>query len=121
MLKVNPVVIDEVPKTVAEIQDRINDISFNSSLMAEMRMVYFKEKILKLGYDLRGRLRKIYFHGISADQILDDFSLATKFNASWKFLNTLRERGHKSAEIWMEQNLDKVGNESSMDIRKVFV
>lgn len=121
LLKVNPVVVSHVPKTVAEIQDRINDISFNSSLMAEMRMVYFKEKILKLGYDLRGRLRKVYFHGISADQVLDDYSLASKFNASWKFLNTLRERGHQSADKWLHESYGKVGTESSMDIRKVFV
>jgi NTE family protein len=121
LLKVNPVVVNEVPKTVAEIQDRINDISFNSSLMAEMRMVYFKEKILKLGYDLRGRLRKIYFHGISADQVLDDFSLASKFNASWKFLNTLRERGRGCADVWLHENYHHVGHSSSLDIRKVFV
>lgn len=121
LLKVNPVVIDEVPQTVAEIQDRINDISFNSSLMAEMRMVYFKEKILKMGYDLRGRLRKIHFHSISADQVLNDFGLASKFNTSWKFLNTLRNTGRESADKWLRENHHQVGHHSSIDIRKVFV
>lgn len=121
LLKVNPVVINDVPKTVAEIQDRINDISFNSSLMAEMRMVYFKEKILKMGYDLRGRLRKIYFHSISADKVLDDFSLASKFNASWHFLNILRLKGRESASLWIDQNYQHLGYRSSIDIRKVFV
>ncbi|MCC6252465.1 MAG: patatin-like phospholipase family protein [Bacteroidia bacterium] len=121
LVKVNSVVINEVPQTVSEIQDRINDISFNSSLMAEMRMVYFKEKILKLGYDLRGRLRKIYFHSISADQVLDEYNLASKFNASWSFLNTLRKKGRTSAEKWINEQYHHVGHNSSIDIRKVFV
>jgi NTE family protein len=121
LVKVNPVKIDTVPTTVAEIQDRINDISFNSSLMAEMRMVYFKEKIYKMGINLKGKLRKIYFHGISADGKMDDFSLASKFNASWSFLNTLRQRGRLSAEEWLRENYHKIDAESSIDIRKVFV
>ncbi|MEY4110723.1 MAG: hypothetical protein RLZZ46_1078 [Bacteroidota bacterium] len=121
LLKVNPVTIEEVPKTVSEIQDRINDISFNSSLMAEMRMVYFKEKIFKMGINLKGRLRKIHFHEISADYAMKDFSLASKFNASWTFLQTLRKLGRKSASEWIDKHYEQVDKESSIDIRRVFL
>lgn len=121
LLKVNPVTIEEVPTTVSEIQDRINDISFNSSLMAEMRMVYFKEKIFKMGINLRGRLRKIHFHEISADHAMKDFSLASKFNASWTFLQTLRNLGRQSANQWIESHYKQVDKESSIDIRRVFL
>lgn len=121
ILKVNTVIIKEVPKTIKEINDRINEISFNNSLMAEMRMVYFKEKILNIGYDLRGRLRKIHFHRISADNVLDDLTLSSKFNVTWDFLNHLRERGRASAETWIAENAHHVEHKSSFDVKKVFL
>ena len=119
ILKVNTVEIDEVPKTIKEINDRINEISFNNSLMAEMRMVYFKEKIFNLGYDLRGRLRKIHFHRISADDVLDDLTLSSKYNVTWDFINHLRERGRSSAEEWLDEHSLDVESKSSFDIKKV--
>lgn len=121
LLKVNPIEIKEVPKTVKEIQDRINDISFNNSLMAEMRMVYFKDKIFNMGVDIRGRLRKIHFHAITADKALESYSLSSKFNTSWDFLNTLRKKGRECAEEWLKESFDKVGNESSINLKKVYL
>lgn len=121
LCKVNPIEINHVPKTVREIQDRINDISFNSSLMNEMRMIYFKDKILKIGVSLRGRLRKIHFHEIAADKALEQYSLSSKFNTTWAFLNELRKKGRECAEHWMEQHYEKVNIESSMSIRKRYL
>lgn len=121
LIKVNPFEIDEVPKTVKEIQDRINDISFNSSLSSEMRMINFKERILNIGYDLKGKLRKIYFHEISADEDLHQFSLSSKFNISKSFLLRLKHLGKKAAEKWINENYEKVDKESSLNIRKVFL
>ena len=121
LIKVNPLEIREVPKTVKEIQDRINDISFNSSLSSEMRMIHFKDRMLNIGYDLKGKLRKIYFHEISADDELHEYSLTSKFNISKEFLLELKQKGRKSAENWMAQNIDKLHKESSLNIRKVFL
>ena len=89
LLKVNPIEIENVPKTVRDIQDRINDISFNSSLINEMRMIYFKDKILDMGYNLKGKLRKINFHEIAADNVLSDYTMSSKSNTTWDFLNVL--------------------------------
>jgi len=121
LIKVNPLEIKEVPKTVKEIQDRINDISFNSSLSSEMRMIHFKDRMLNIGYDLKGKLRKIYFHEISADDDLHEYSLSSKFNISKEFLLQLKYKGRKAAEVWMRENLDKLHKESSLNIRKVFL
>jgi NTE family protein len=120
LLKINPIEINHVPRTVAEIQDRINDISFNNSLMAEMRMVYFKDRILNIGFDIRGKLRKIYFHAIRAEKNLDHLGLSSKYNASWKFLNYLRKLGNKAADEWIKENYEQVGKRSTLDLRKVF-
>jgi len=121
LIKVNPTEIKEVPKTVREIQDRVNDISFNSSLTAEMRMIHFKDRILNIGYDLKGKLRKIYFHEISADDDLAEYSLSSKFNISKDFLLRLHAQGRIAAESWLANSLEKVEIENSINIRKVFL
>ena len=89
--------------------------------MAEMRMVYFKDKIFNMGVDIRGRLRKIHFHAIRADKALENYSLSSKFNTSWDFLNTLRKKGRECASEWLEESFDKVGMESSINIKKVYL
>jgi NTE family protein len=74
-----------------------------------------------MGVNLKGRLRKIHFHEITADHAMKDFSLASKFNASWTFLQTLRKLGRKSASQWLDNHYEQVDRESSIDIRKVFL
>lgn len=113
LVQINPYVIDEVPKKADQIAHRLNELSFNSSLIAELELIYFKNKILSKGYDMDGALRKIRFHSISADDILEKFDTSSKSNASWDFINLLRNKGREYAENWLKDNYDKVGNEKS--------
>jgi len=57
---INPIVIDEVPKTAQAIFDRINTLSFNSSLMREMRAINFVTKLVDAGFDDGGRLKRMF-------------------------------------------------------------
>jgi len=111
----------EVLKTVREMQVRMNDVSFNSSLTVEMRMIHLKDSILTIGYDLKGKLRKIYFHKISADDDLAEYSLSSKFNISKVFLLRLHAQVRAAAQLWLDNNLDKVEVENSINIREVFL
>ena len=119
-LKINPTFIKKEPKSSKEIHDRIGQISLSTSLMAEMRMLAFQEEMLQHGYDLKGKVRKLNYHEISADDVLDDLGLTSKFNHSFEFLNLLRKRGHDAADLWLRDNYDKVGRESSVDLKKTY-
>lgn len=119
-LKINPTFIKKEPKSSKEIHDRIAQISLSTSLMAEMRMLAFKAKMLKHGYDLKDKFRKINYHEICADNILDDLGMTSKFNHSFDFLDLLRKRGHAAADKWLAENYDKVGVQSSVDLEKVY-
>jgi NTE family protein len=46
IVHINPIERPDVPKTAGEILNRINEISFNSSLMREMRSVCFVTKLI---------------------------------------------------------------------------
>ncbi|MEQ1732884.1 MAG: patatin-like phospholipase family protein [Bacteroidia bacterium] len=121
LLKVNPIEIENVPKTVRDIQDRINDISFNSSLINEMRMIYFKDKILDMGHNLKGKLRKINFHEIAADNVLHNYTMSSKSNTTWDFLNVLRMKGRECATQWLAEDFENVNLKSSLKIKNMYL
>jgi NTE family protein len=120
-LSIARVFAHEVIKTVREMQVRMNDVSFNLTLKAEMQMIHLKDSILTIGYDLKEKLLKIYFHNISADHCLAKYSLSSKFNISNDFLLRLHAQGRAAAKIWLDNNLDKVEVENSINIRNFFL
>ncbi len=120
ILKINPIKIKEIPKTAKDIEDRINEISFNASLMSEMKMIHFINTLLDKGVNLEG-CRKIRFHAVSADEALEDLSISSKLNATWDFLQYLHDVGKRYATEWIEENYESVGVKDSIDVAKVFL
>lgn len=121
ILHINPIVRNTLPTTAEEILNRINEISFNSSLMREMRAVAFVTELID-SHAVEGRgLKKMFIHSIRSDQEMASHHISSKLNTEWKFLTYLRDRGRHTAKIWLEQNWAKIGKKSSIDIRKEFL
>jgi NTE family protein len=116
---INPMIRDGVPKTSAEIMDRLNEISFNASLIAELRAIAFVQKLVKkdqLKDELRSRYRAINVHSIRADGPLGGMGVATKLRTDWPFLTDLKARGQASARAWLAACSECVGVRSSVDL-----
>jgi NTE family protein len=113
LIQINPIWSKNLPKEVSEIADRMNEISFNASLKAEMRMI-------TMGYELEGALKNVYFQLIQSDGVLDDLNFSSKINTSWEFLNRLRKLGRQSAEKWITNEMKFVGKKSSDLIKEMF-
>ena len=123
IVHVNPIERKEVPKTAPDIMNRVNEISFNSSLLRELRAISFVHKLLDDGWikdEYRDRLRDIRIHSIRSDEALVEFDISSKFRTDWKFLTGLKERGRDIAERWLDENFGKIGEESSVDLRAMF-
>ncbi|MEO7087533.1 MAG: patatin-like phospholipase family protein [Bacteroidia bacterium] len=118
LLQINPNRVNKVPKRADEIQHRINELSFNASLIAELRLIHFKNRILSEGFNMNGMLRKIRYHSICADNALEEFDVSSKSNTSWDFINLLRNRGREYMTEWLAKNYEMVGNEASADFSK---
>jgi NTE family protein len=115
----NPLNRAAVPKTSAEIMDRLNEISFNASLMAELRAIAFVQRLVQqdqLKDEVRDRYRDIRIHAIKADQALGDLGVSTKFKTDWPFLTELKAKGQADARAWLTAHGDQVGVSSSVDI-----
>lgn len=124
LLHINPIERSNVPTTANEIFNRVNEITFNSSLLHEFRAIAFVQKLLDDGWikeEFRDKLKSIKLHAIRADKILSDLSAATKFSSNWKFLTELRDRGRLAASEWLTNTYDKVGTKSSVDLKAVYL
>lgn len=123
IVHVNPIEREDVPTTPAEITNRVNEISFNSSLLRELRAINFVQKLLDDGWikdEYRDRLRNIRVHSIRSDQALMDYDISTKFRTDWTFLSGLKEKGRAIADAWLSENFDQIEKSSSVNLREMF-
>jgi NTE family protein len=122
LVQVNPIRAAAVPTTAREIADRINEISFNATLMREMRAIHFVTKLIEEGRLAEpSNLRRIYFHIIEAEAVMARLGASSKLNGEWEFLVELRDLGRARARQWAEENFARIGAESSLDIAGLFI
>lgn len=121
LVQVNPIATDRVPRTANEIDDRVNEIGFNSTLMREMRAIAFVTQLIEEGR-LRDphHLHRIYFHMIEAEAEMARLGVSSKFNADWGFLTELRDLGRQRAEAWLATGFDALGARSTLDLGRFF-
>jgi len=121
LIMVNPIRIKDVPQTAQAINDRINTLSFNSSLMREMRAVNFVNRLVDHGFDEGGRLKKILVHCIDAEEEMCDLGVSSKLNVQRDFLQWLFELGRGRADAFLDEHFEKIGNISSTSIEQRFL
>ena len=117
VVHINPIEREDLPRSATEIMNRINEISFNSSLMREMRAISFVTRLIDENDGLESQLRRMMIHSIAADDVMGKLGVASKLNADWEFLSALKETGRERAEAWLDRNFERVGRESTTDIR----
>lgn len=124
LVHINPVVREEIPRSSADIINRLNEVTFNSSLLQELRAIAFVQKLIHQDWlkdEYKDHLKDIRMHAIRADKDMRALSISSKFNADWDFLTMLRDMGRKHAETWLKQNFDDIGKRSTIDIHKAYL
>ena len=121
IVHLNPVVRRGCPRTAAEIMNRLNEVSFNSSLMREMRAIAFVTSLVERGKLEPSEAKQMLIHSIRADEEMTHYGVSSKLNADWSFLSLLRDKGRAHAQRWLEQHFDAIGEHSSVDIRAEFL
>ena len=116
VIHINPIMRAETPKNARDILNRINEISFNSSLMREMRAISFVTRLIDEGTISDDRMKRMFVHSIEADEFMRKLGVSSKLNADWEFLTHLRDVGRDSAEAWVEENFGSIGERSTVDI-----
>jgi hypothetical protein len=101
--------------------NRINEISFNSSLMREMRAIAFVAKLIDDGKILDNPMKRMLIHGTDAADVMAELGALNKLNADWDNLNHLMKVERERTEAWLKQNFGRLGEESTVDIREEFL
>ncbi|MDR1982472.1 MAG: patatin-like phospholipase family protein [Holosporaceae bacterium] len=121
LIKLNPTHRNKLPTSAAEIGDRLNEITNNTSIMREMRSIHFISKLIDDGIVAPGKLKKLHVHMIEDEAVFYDLGWSSKLNTDSDFLNHLFTAGRKSADSWLEKNYDKINKETTADITEEFV
>ncbi|MCK9231023.1 MAG: patatin-like phospholipase family protein [Syntrophales bacterium] len=120
IVQINPINIPEVPTTAPEILDRMNTLSFNSSLMREMRAIDFVSRLITEENLDTARYKRTFIHTIDAEEEFSKLSASSKLNLDRDFVLYLFETGRRMAEDFLARHFDAIGRESSTNIREKF-
>lgn len=121
IVHINPLTRDEIPKSAKDIMNRINEISFNSSLMREMRAIAFVSHLIEDGQLQDEKHRRMLIHSIQDEAFMTSLGVTSKLNAEWSFMLKLRDVGRACASKWLDEHFADIGVRSSTDIRDVFL
>jgi NTE family protein len=115
LVQINPIERAGTPRTAAEIQSRLNEVSFNAPLLKELRMAALLRRVADPGSGEGAKWAGMRMHRISS-AVMTNLSASSKMLAEWAFLCMLRDEGRRAAETFLEQHGDDVGVRSSYDI-----
>src|SRR5277367_2953983 len=115
LVQINPRERPETPRTAAEILNRLNEISFNSPLMKELRMIALLRQVADPGTGEGARWAQMRTHRIKSD-MLAELGASSKLNAEWDFVAMLKKEGRRAASVWLDANGADLGHRSTADL-----
>jgi NTE family protein len=120
IININPLERDDLPVTPKQIQNRINEISFNSSLLRELRAIDFVQRMLEEGTLSVDKMARVRVHMIADDALMEQLSVATKSVPNPAVIARLKTAGIAAAETFLSDHKAKIGKQSSVDLRAMF-
>ena len=118
IVPINPIERPGTPTTAREILNRLNEVSFNATLLKELKMI----ALLRQAGDHRtaegAHWARNRVHYVKND-IMVTLGYSSKLNAEWDFLTMLREEGRKSAETFLTDHGDDLGKRSTLPIERL--
>jgi NTE family protein len=115
LVPINPIERKGVPRSAADILNRLNEVSFNAVALKELRMMALLRKVADPG-DGEGALwTKMRIHYVT-NSIMTELGASSKLNAEWPFFCFLREEGRKSAQAFLDAHAMDLGERSTLDI-----
>jgi hypothetical protein len=105
----------ETPRSAMEILNRLNEISFNSPLAKELRMIALLRQVADPGNGEGARWAQMRTHRIKSD-LLANFGASSKLNAEWDFISLLQEEGRRAASEFLDAHADDLGKRSTADL-----
>ena len=121
LVQINPIKRDQLPTTAAQIMDRMNEVTFNAGLIAEMRAIDFVKRLLAEGKLDPTHYKDVLMHRIDGGEALEAFAASSKTSISERLIHSLRDLGRVCAREWLAQNYAALGVQSSVNIKQDYL
>ncbi|TVQ91957.1 MAG: patatin-like phospholipase family protein [Chromatiaceae bacterium] len=127
LVQINPVERPGTPRSANEIYNRLNEVSFNATLLKELRMIAVLRRLLaSLGGEQRlaepgiaqeewALWAQMRMHRVSSD-LMVELGYSSKLNAEWAFLTMLRDEGRRAATAFLDRHWDDLGRVATLDL-----
>jgi NTE family protein len=127
-VQINPSRRDAVPTQASDILDRASEVTFNASLLKELRTIgLIKELLDNAGRPdacfqrpLFRRVDDLRLHKISAEEELSQFGASSKTETGWAFLSKLHSIGRRAADDWLHEHGKHLGQRSTYPLPAVY-
>lgn len=121
LIQINPVERNALPSTSDEIIDRVNELTFNASLLAQMRSIDFVNRLIEKGHLPPERYRTVHLHRIDGGEALEAYPASSKSAPDGKLIEALFELGQQCGQRWLKKHYDDIGIKSSINISKDYL
>ena len=121
LVQINPLARNAVPTDGAEIMERINELTFNASLLAQMRSMDFVNRMLERGHLDAERYRKVLLHRVDGGEALEAFPSASKTSADGVTIGKLHTLGRECAQRWLKMRFNDLGEKTTIDIARDYL
>ena len=121
LVQINPVERRETPRTSREIQNRLNEITFNANLMRELRAIDFVHGLIEEGG--QGQvpgLERVFIHRIDGTGELESYAASSRLDARWRVIERLRDRGRAAAQGWLAEGYAQIGERCTLDLKAAY-
>jgi NTE family protein len=115
LIQINPRERPGTPRSAAEILNRLNEVSFNATLMKELRMIALMRQVADPGSGEGERWSQMRMHRITTE-LMTDLGYSSKLNGERDFLWMLRDEGRRAASAFLEEHASDLGQRSTADI-----
>ena len=115
LVQINPIERPGTPRTAHEIQNRLNEVAFNATLIKELRAAALLRRASDPGTGEGAAWANMRIHRIASNVMLG-LGYSSKLNAEWDFLTMLRDEGRRAAEAFLQGHCNDLGRTSSLDL-----
>jgi NTE family protein len=120
IVQINPIRRPGVPRTARDILNRLNEITFNASLLRELRTIDFVTRLMDEGRLEGTGYRRVLVHMVEDEMALSALGASSKLNTEHEFLDMLFAKGRQATEHWLSSHFDALGERSTVNIRDLF-
>ncbi len=120
IVNINPLERSETPRDPRDILNRINEISFNSSLLRELRAIHFVQRLIAEGRMPDGAMKEVRIHMVADDDLMTELSVASKLVPTPATLSALFDAGQAAAERFLTEHRSALGKTSSVDLPEMY-